>query len=300
MKNLTGTGVAIVTPFHFSGEVDYNSLTKLIDNIIENGVDFVVALGTTSEAVTLSSSEKKDVVTHVVNVVNNRVPVVMGIGGNNTRLVVDEINNFDLTGISAILSVAPYYNKPNQRGIYEHFKAIAEVCPLPIILYNVPGRTSSNISAQTCVKLALEFENIVAVKEASGDLGQIMEIIKNKPEGFNVLSGDDALTFPMIALGAEGVISVVANSFPKEFSRMVNFARLGDLEDARYLHYLLLEFTHLIFQEGNPAGVKAALEIQGVMGNNLRLPMVPVSNELYMKITREVAEIENPENSRKL
>lgn len=295
MIELTGTGVAIVTPFHFSGEIDYSSLTKLINNIIENGIDFIVALGTTSEAVTLSASEKKDVMLHVKEVVAKRVPIVMGIGGNNTNAVVEDINNSDLEGISAILSVAPYYNKPNQRGIYEHFKAIAEVCPLPVILYNVPGRTSSNIAADTCIKLAHEFKNIVAVKEASGDLSQIMKIIESKPDGFEVLSGDDALTFPMITLGAEGVISVVANSFPREFSQMVNYARIGDVEDARNLHYRLLEFTGLIFEEGNPAGVKSALEIQGVMSNNLRLPMVPVSNELYMRITKEISEIEDSE-----
>jgi len=293
MSKLTGTGVAIVTPFHFSGEVDYGSLTKLINSIIENGVDFVVGLGTTSEAVTLSASEKKEVMQHVKNVVDNRVPIVMGIGGNNTKAVVDELQNADLEGISAILSVAPYYNKPNQRGIYEHFKAIAESCPIPIILYNVPGRTSSNITAETCIKLATDFDNIIAIKEASGDLSQIMEIIENKPEGFDILSGDDALTFSMIMLGAEGVISVVANSFPKDFSQMVNHSRLGDVEEARKLHYSLLGFTDLIFAEGNPAGVKAALEVQGIMGNNLRLPMVPVTNDLYIKIAKEVSEIDN-------
>lgn len=291
MTNILGTGVAIVTPFNFSGEIDYSSLTKLLNNIIENGVDFVVGLGTTSEAVTLTSDEKRDVMQHVKDVVNKRVPIVMGIGGNNTSSVIDEIGSANLDGISAILSVTPYYNKPNQRGIFEHFKAIAEACPLPIILYNVPGRTSSNISAATCLKLASGFENIVAVKEASGDLSQVMEIINNKPDGFEVLSGDDALTLPMIALGAEGVISVVANSMPKEFSQMVNFARLGDIGDARKLHYKLLKFTDLIFAEGNPAGVKAALEIQGIIENNLRLPMVSVTNDLYIQITKEITEI---------
>ncbi len=291
MNKLTGTGVAIVTPFHFSGEIDFPALSALLESIIENGVDFIVSLGTTSEAVTLTAEERKLVMDHVVATVKKRVPVVMGIGGNNTSAIIDQIKAESFDGIDAILSVAPYYNKPNQRGIYEHFKAIAEVCPVPIILYNVPGRTSSNISSETCVKLASDFKNIVAVKEASGDLVQIMEIIRNKPENFDVLSGDDALTLPMISLGAEGVISVAANSFPKEFSHMVSLARIGDMEDARTIHYKLLRIIDMLFQQGNPAGIKALLEIQGIMGNILRLPMVPVTNDLYMKIAREVEEI---------
>lgn len=289
MRNkLTGTGVAIVTPFLSSGEVDYSSLTKLLNNIIENGVNFIVALGTTSEAVTLTSDEKKDVMFQVIKVVNNRIPIVMGIGGNNTSTVVKEILNTDFRGISAILSVAPYYNKPNQRGLYEHFKAIAEASIVPIILYNVPGRTSSNISAETTLKLADDFENIVAVKEASGDINQIMEIIKNKPSGFSVLSGDDALTFPMIALGAEGVISVVANAFPKDFSMMVELARNSNIKAASNIHYKLLEIIDLLFIDGNPAGVKAALEIMRVVGNNLRLPMVPVAHNIYFKMAKAI------------
>lgn len=289
MRNkLTGTGVAIVTPFLSSGEVDYSSLTKLLNNIIENGVNFIVALGTTSEAVTLTSDEKKDVMFQVIKVVNNRIPIVMGIGGNNTSTVVKEILNTDFRGISAILSVAPYYNKPNQRGLYEHFKAIAEASIVPIILYNVPGRTSSNISAETTLKLADDFENIVAVKEASGDINQIMEIIKNKPSGFSVLSGDDALTFPMIALGAEGVISVVANAFPKDFSMMVELARNSNNKAASNIHYKLLEIIDLLFIDGNPAGVKAALEIMRVVGNNLRLPMVPVAHNIYFKMAKAI------------
>lgn len=291
MTTIAGTGVAIVTPFHFSGEVDFSSLTRLLDNIIENGIDFIVALGTTSEAVTLTSTEKEEVMQHVKKVVNNRVPIVMGIGGNNTQAVVDDIGNTDFEGISAILSVAPYYNKPNQRGIYEHFKAISKISPIPIILYNVPGRTSSNICAETVLTLANDFKNIIAVKEASGDMQQVMSIIKNKPDGFEVLSGDDALTFPMIALGAEGVISVVANAFPAIFSQMVNYARIGDQEDARYLHYRILDAINLLFADGNPAGIKAALEILGIMGNNLRLPMVPITNDMYMKMATAIEEI---------
>ena len=288
MNKLSGTGVAIVTPFRLSGGVDYDGLTKLLNHIVENGVDFVVALGTTSEAVTLSTNEKNEVVRHVLKVVNGRTPVVIGIGGNNTALIIEEIKTTDFQGISAILSVAPYYNKPNQRGLYEHFKAIATECPVPIILYNVPGRTSSNINSETCIKLAHDFKNIIAVKEASGDLTQIMEIISSKPNDFNVLSGDDALTFPMVALGSKGVISVVANSFPAEFSRMVKHALNGENDEARKIHYRLLPFTDMIFREGNPAGVKAALEIQGIMNNNLRLPMVPVTKSLYNNISQEV------------
>ena len=273
-NKLKGTGVAIVTPFLSNGDIDYKSLNNLLSSLIDNGIDFIVALGTTSEAVTLTSDEKKEVMNYVIEVVNNRVPIVMGIGGNNTKAVVGEIQNTDFKGVSAILSVAPYYNKPNQRGLYEHFKAIAEVSIVPIILYNVPGRTSSNISAETTLKLANDFDNIIAVKEASGDLSQVMEIIKKKPNGFSVLSGDDALTFPMIALGAEGVISVVANAFPKDFSMMVDFAMKSDNVNALKIHYYVLDIINLLFVDGNPAGVKAALEIMGVMGNNLRLPMV--------------------------
>ncbi|MCP4910682.1 MAG: 4-hydroxy-tetrahydrodipicolinate synthase [Bacteroidetes bacterium] len=288
MNNLSGTGVAIVTPFELSGEIDFEGLTKLLNHIISNGVDFVVALGTTSEAVTLSKNEKSEVVQHVLKVVNGRTPVIIGIGGNNTASVIEEIKSTDFEGISGILSVAPYYNKPNQRGIYEHFKAIASECSVPIILYNVPGRTSSNIDSETCIKLAHNFRNIIAVKEASGDLTQIMEIISSKPHDFNVLSGDDALTFPMVALGAKGVISVVANSFPAEFSTMVKHALNGENAAARKIHYSLLSFIDMIFREGNPAGVKAALEIQGIMKNNLRLPMVPVTKLLYDEISQEV------------
>ncbi len=287
-NKITGTGVAIVTPFLSNGEIDYNSLSDLLNSLIENGVDFIVGLGTTSEAVTLTSDEKNEVMRHVIDVVNSRVPVVMGIGGNNTNAVVNEIQNTDFKGISAILSVAPYYNKPNQRGIYEHFRAIAENSIVPIIIYNVPGRTSSNISAETTIKLAQDFSNIIAVKEASGNLEQVMEIIKNKPNEFSVLSGDDALTFPMIALGADGVISVVANAFPKDFSRMVNFARNSNNVEAREIHYKILGIINLLFADGNPAGIKAALEIFGVIGNNLRLPMVPVLHELYLNLAKSI------------
>lgn len=287
-NKITGTGVAIVTPFLLNGEIDFTSLTKLVNNLLDNGVDFIVGLGTTSEAVTLTPDEKESVMKHVINIVDGKIPVVIGIGGNNTKAVVEEIQNTDFKGIDAILSVAPYYNKPNQRGIYEHFKAIAENSIVPIIIYNVPGRTSSNISAETTVKLANDFSNIIAVKEASGNLSQVMDIIYDKPDGFSVLSGDDALTFPMIALGADGVISVVANAFPQEFSKMVSYARNGDTEKARNIHYDLIKIIDLLFADGNPAGIKAALEIMGVIGNNLRLPMVPVLHEVYMKLAQSI------------
>ena len=287
-NKITGTGVAIVTPFLLNGEIDFTSLTKLVNNLLDNGVDFIVGLGTTSEAVTLTPDEKESVMKHVINIVDGKIPVVIGIGGNNTKAVVEEIQNTDFKGIDAILSVAPYYNKPNQRGIYEHFKAIAENSIVPIIIYNVPGRTSSNISAETTVKLANDFSNIIAVKEASGNLSQVMDIIYDKPDGFSVLSGDDALTFPMIALGADGVISVVANAFPQEFSKMVSYARNGDTEKARNIHYDLIKIIDLLFADGNPAGIKAALEIMGIMGNNLRLPMVPVLHEVYMKLAHSI------------
>jgi len=292
---IKGTGVAIVTPFNNNGSIDYQSLEKLINHIITGGVDFVVALGTTSEAVTLSAAEKEELMRSVLKITDNRVPVIMGVGGNNTEAVVDTLKSNDFTGVSGILSVAPYYNKPNQRGIYQHFAEIAKKCPIPIILYNVPGRTSSNISTETCLRLANDFENIIAVKEASGDMSQIMEILRNKPEDFSMLSGDDALTFPMMTLGAEGVISVVANTYPKEFSEMVNILNTREeIEGAKQIHYSLLPFIDLLFADGNPAGVKASLEQIGLMENNLRLPMVTVTDEHYNSLQDFVKNYKQP------
>lgn len=292
---IKGTGVAIVTPFKTNGSVDYQSLEKLINHIITGDVDFIVALGTTSEAVTLSTVEKQELMRLVLKITDKRVPVIMGIGGNNTSEVVDTIKSTDFSGISGILSVAPYYNKPNQRGIYAHFAEIANNCPLPIILYNVPGRTSSNISAETCLRLANDFENIVAVKEASGNMGQIMEILRLKPKDFSMLSGDDALTFPMMALGATGVISVVANAYPHEFSKMVNMLNQNEEPKlARQLHYSLLPFIDSIFADGNPAGVKAALEIMGLMENRLRLPMVSVTVDHYNSLDEFIKDYKQP------
>lgn len=284
-KELKGTGVAIVTPFLRSGKIDFKSLENLVEHIIVNKVEFIVGLGTTSEAVTLSALEKFQLMKSVIETTAGRVPVVMGIGGNNTQAVVNEINETDFTNISAILSVAPYYNKPNQRGLYEHFSAIAKACPVPIILYNVPGRTSSNISAKTVLQLANEHWNVVAVKEASGDLDQIAEIIKNKPDDFLVLSGDDALTLPMMALGADGVISVVANAFPAAFSAMVRLLEKNKFEEARAIHYSLIDIIEQLFADGNPAGIKAAMSILGGCKNYLRLPMVPASKEVYKNLS---------------
>ena len=282
---IQGTGVALVTPFNKKGEVDYSSLKELVDHVICKGVDFVLALGTTSEAVTLNKIEKEKVLECIIEETDGRVPVVMGLGGNNTQAVIDEIKTRHFDKIDAILTVAPYYNKPTQNGIIAHFSAIAEVCPVPIILYNVPGRTSSNISANTIVSLDNKYKNIVAVKEASADFNQIMEIIQNKPKDFKVLSGDDALTLPLMSIGMEGVISVVANVWPEEMSSLINESINGNYDEAKDMHYKMLNLSNAIFEEGNPAGIKAALESKKIIETDtLRLPLVPVSDELRMKI----------------
>ncbi len=288
MMNFKGTAPAIITPFTPKGEVDYQALGSLIEYWINGGVDFLVVLGTTGESVTLDKTEKKEVFEFVANQVKGRVPVVLGIGGNNTKEVIDSLGHYDLTKAQGILSVSPYYNKPTQEGIYAHYTAFAAECPLPIILYNVPGRTGSNVLATTTLRLANEVENIVAVKEASGNMEQIMQIISDKPEGFHVLSGDDGITLPLIACGADGVISVVANSHPKEFSDMVRFALAGNYEKARELHYPLLKVIEHLFIEGNPAGVKAVMKIKGLCGDSVRLPLVNISEGLYEKIERMI------------
>jgi 4-hydroxy-tetrahydrodipicolinate synthase len=293
-RKITGTGVAIITPFQKNGSIDFKSLADLLEHIIVNKVDFAVALGTTSEAPTLTREEKDEVMKFVIKTVEDRIPVVMGIGGNSTQSVVDaiEVNNFD--GISAILSVAPYYNKPNQRGLYQHFSAIAKACPVDVILYNVPGRTSSNISADTVLKLAADHKNIVAVKEASGNFSQIMDIIRKRPEGFSVLSGDDALTYPMMALGADGVISVVANAYPASFSAMVRLMFKEKFEEALAVHYSLIDIIDQLFIDGNPAGVKAALSIIGMSKNYLRLPLVPVDKDVFSTLKKLIENYETP------
>ncbi|HSG68378.1 MAG TPA: 4-hydroxy-tetrahydrodipicolinate synthase [Bacteroidales bacterium] len=283
-ETFRGTGVALVTPFHDYGTIDLTSLGKLVRHVIDGGVDFLVALGTTSESPVLSTDEKTAVLNHIIEEANGKVPVVVGVGGNNTQGVINSLKRMDFEGIDGILSVAPYYNKPNQKGLYYHFKAIAAASPVPVILYNVPGRTSSNISAETTLRLASELDNVVAVKEASGNLGQIMEIIRKKPDGFKVLSGDDALTYPMMTLGAEGVISVVANAFPNEFSNMVSKCLEGNYAEARTIHYSLIDIMDALFEDGNPAGIKAALNIMGMVKNTLRLPLVKVNKATYNKL----------------
>ena len=289
--NFSGTGVAIVTPFNKDKSIDFSSLDKHIEFLIGNGVNYLVVMGTTGESVTLSDEEKKELTSFVVNKVNKRLPLVLGIGGNNTSSVISKLQTTDLNGIDGILSVAPYYNKPTQTGLYEHFKAIAEASKKPVILYNVPGRTGVNMKAETTLRLASDFKNIVAVKEASGDMSQAMYLVKDKPKDFQIISGEDAITLPLIMLGFAGVISVVANAMPKEFSTMVKLALQNKYNDAKEYHYALLEFTDQLFIEGNPAGVKAALEILGIIKNNLRLPLVPVSDNTYKKISALIQKI---------
>lgn len=286
MDTLKGTGVALVTPFKTDNSVDFTALAKMVEHVIEGGIEFIVALGTTGEYVTLSADEKKEIVLFIKKQTNSRIPLVVGLGGNNTASVLETINNTDFEGIKAILSVAPYYNKPSQEGLYRHFSEIAMISPRPVILYNVPGRTSSNLNADTTLKLANNHSNIIAIKEASGNFTQIMQIIRNKPDHFSVLSGDDALTLPLLHLGGSGVISVIANSHPKEFSLMVRAALNHDCTTANTIHYKLLDLIGALFEEGSPAGIKAALEYMGLCSDHVRLPLVPASDKLKEKITR--------------
>ncbi len=287
-NQLKGTGVALVTPFNSKLEIDFDALENLLHYIMRNQVEFIVVLGTTSEASTLSDKEKLEVVRKVVDVNTGKLPIIMGLGGNNTSAVIDHINKTNFDGIDGILSVAPFYNKPNQEGLYQHFRAISTASPVPVILYNVPGRTASNIEASTTLRLAHDCEQIIGIKEASGNFGQIMEVIQNKPNGFSLLSGDDATTLPILALGGEGVISVSANAFPFEFSQMVRETINGSIDQARELHYSLINLISLIFEEGNPAGIKAILELKGLIENQLRLPLTPVSNILYEAIKAQL------------
>ena len=279
-----GTGVALVTPFQDNGAVDFPALEKLVNHVIENGVNYLVALGTTAETPTLSEDEKKGVLNFIIKTCNKRVPVVCGIGGNNTAEVIHQLKTYDLSEVSGILTVAPYYSKPTQEGMYQHFKAIANATDKAIILYNVPGRTSSNILPATALKLANEFKHIVAIKEASGNIAQCMELVQNKPAHFAVLSGDDNLILAQIAIGMEGVISVAANCFTKDFCNMVQLALDNKYEEARKLLYKQLTGIDLLFADGNPPGVKAVLSKMGIIGNNLRLPIVPVSEATSQKL----------------
>ena len=286
-----GLGIALVTPFKTDGSIDYAALKRLIDYQTDNGADFLCILGTTSESPCLDQEERAEIKRFVVEVNQGRLPVLMGCGGNNTKAVVKELQSFDLRGVDGILSVCPYYNKPSQEGLYRHFKMIADNCPLPVVLYNVPGRTGINLKSETTVRLANDCRNIVAVKEAGGSLEQVDEIIKNKPAHFDVLSGDDALTFPMIASGAAGVISVIGNALPREFSRMIRLEFNGEYEPARKIHHRFTELYSLLFVDGNPAGVKALLHEMGFIENELRLPLVPTRVATVQKMAAILQEM---------
>ena len=280
-----GLGIALVTPFTQEGEVDYTALSRLIDYQLANGADFLCILATTGETPTLTADEKAKIKQMVIEKAGDKVPVLMGCGGNNTAEVVRELKEADFAGIDGILSVCPYYNKPSQEGLYQHFKAIATASPLPVVLYNVPGRTGVTLKAETTVRLAKDCPNIVAIKEASGSLEQVDEIIKNKPDSFDVISGDDALTFPMIACGAAEVISVIGNALPKEFSRMIRLEMKGEIDAARKIHHRFTDLFNLLFVDGNPAGVKAMLHEMGMIENVLRLPLVPTRLTTMQRIS---------------
>jgi len=284
INKLTGTGVAIITPFTKKSEVDFDALEKMIDFVIDGGVEYIVTLGTTGETPTLTKKEQRDIVDFTAKIINDRVPLVLGIGGNNTKEVIDHFSNFSLEKITAILSSSPNYNKPSQEGIFQHYKAIAEASPLPVILYNVPGRTGSNITAETTLRLAKECENIVGIKEASGNMIQCMHILKNKPEDFLFVSGDDHISLPLVACGSKGVISVVANCFPKDFSELIRLSLKNEFEKAAQLHLKLLPAYDLLFVENNPAGVKAFLYELKIIENELRLPLVPLSAPNHQKV----------------
>lgn len=290
-----GTGTAIVTPFKEDGSIDFNSLRKLLKHQLEGGIDFIVALGTTGESVTLNDEEKWAVVNFVAEETGGKIPLVMGVGGNDTRQLINTLNRIhdESIPVDAILSVAPYYNKPSQEGLYLHFKAVAQSSPVPVILYNVPGRTSVNMLASTTLRLANDFKNIVAIKEASGNLNQINYILRDKPRDFLVISGDDQLTLPMIALGGAGVISVTSNAFPAQYSAMVRKTLERKIPAAQRIQNNLLEFMDTLFVEGNPAGIKAALHILGILENNLRLPLVPVSEATYQKLSQQIRIIQD-------
>ena len=287
-----GLGIALITPFKADGSIDYDALIRLVEYQIKNGADFLCIMGTTAETPCLSLDEKTRLKELLVERVAGRVPLLMGCGGNNTAAVVHELKTANWQGIDGILSVCPYYNKPSQEGLYQHFKAITEASPVPVVLYNVPGRTGVNMTAETTLRLARDFQNIVAIKEASGDITQMDDIIKNKPAHFDVISGDDGITFPLITLGAVGVISVIGNALPAEFSRMVRLALNGDYESARTIHHKFAELFKLLFVDGNPAGVKAMLHAMGLIENQLRLPLVPTRLTTMEKISAILKELD--------
>ena len=291
-ERFRGLGVALVTPFRTNGGVDYAGLEKLLEHQITGGVDYVVSMGTTGESVTLTKDEKKQLLATTIELVRNRVPVVLGVGGNNTAEVIETLGSFEMDGVDAILSVSPYYNKPTQEGIYQHYKAIAQVSLRPIILYNVPGRTGSNMTADTTLRLARDFKNIIAIKEASANLDQMGRILKHRPKDFMLISGDDALTLPIIAMGGDGVISVVGNALPNEFGALVHAALKGDLTTARKEHLRLLEVIDLLFAEGNPGGIKYVLKVLGICDDTMRLPLVNISEGTAKKLYQALADAE--------
>ncbi len=286
-----GLGIALITPFQADGSIDFDALDRLVEYQIKGGADFLCIMGTTAETPTLSREEKRLLKEHLVGRVAGRVPLLMGCGGNNTAAILDELQNEDWKGIDGILSVCPYYNKPSQEGLYQHFAAIAKTSPVPVVLYNVPGRTGVNMTAETTLRLARDFENIVAIKEASGNITQMDDIIKNKPKHFDVISGDDGITFPLITLGAVGVISVIGNALPAEFSRMVRLALKGEYSSSLTIHHKFTELFKLLFVDGNPAGVKAMLSEMGMIQNVLRLPLVPTRLTTMEKISQIVKEL---------
>ncbi|MBQ6037039.1 MAG: 4-hydroxy-tetrahydrodipicolinate synthase [Bacteroidaceae bacterium] len=288
---LRGLGVALITPFKEDESVDYSALLRMVDYLTQNNVDFLCVLGTTAETPTLTEYEKQKIKETVVERVNGKIPILLGVGGNNTRGVVEALKKDNYNGVDAILSVVPYYNKPSQEGIYQHYKAISEATELPLVLYNVPGRTGTNMTAETTLRIANDFKNVIAVKEASGNITQMDDIIKNRPEGFNVISGDDGITYPLITMGAVGVISVIGNAFPREFGKMVRLALQGDYANALTIHHKFAELFKLLFVDGNPAGVKAMLNAMGMIKNKLRLPLVPTritTFEAMRKILNEL------------
>lgn len=288
---LKGMGVALITPFKEDESIDLDALIRMVDYLLQNNADYICVLGTTAETPTLSEEEQRKVKELVIERVNGKVPILLGVGGNNTRAIVEKLKKDDYTGVDAILSVVPYYNKPSQEGIYQHYKAVAQATHLPLILYNVPGRTGVNMTAETTLRIARDCDNVVAIKEASGNISQMDDIIKNKPDNFQVISGDDGIAYPLIALGAVGVISVIGNAFPLEFSRMVRLALAGDYQNARVIHSRFVELFELLFVDGNPAGVKSMLNMMGYIENVLRLPLVPTRIPTYEKIRKVLKQL---------
>ena len=291
MQSLIGTGVALVTPFKEDFSIDTEALKKIVNFSIDGGIEYLVVLGTTAENATLSPDEKELVISTVIEANNGALPLVLGVGGNNTAKVVDELRTRDLSAFTAILSVSPYYNKPTQEGIYQHFKAVAEASPIPVILYNVPGRTASNMLPTTVLRLANDFENVVAIKEAAGDLVQAMQLLKDKPKDFLVISGDDMIALPMVLAGGSGVISVIGQGFPKEFSEMIRLGLNRKVDEAFKSQYLLADCIDMIFEQGNPAGIKQVFLSQGISENTVRLPLVKVDYELASRIDQFVKKV---------